>query len=168
MKTPTEWFDEYGDSHQNPVNKRIHWVCVPIIFVMTVGLVWSIPAGPLEGVLGGSLAPYSNWATLASLLALAYYFVLSITIGIGMLIWCTFALWLVSWLDQLSSAPLWAISLTIFVIAWIGQFIGHRIEGKKPSFFRDLQFLLIGPAWLLHFIYRRLGISYGPERASTS
>jgi len=52
------------------------------------------------------------------------------------------------------------VSLGIFVIAWIGQFIGHKIEGKKPSFLEDLQFLLIGPAWLLHFIYKKLGIVY--------
>jgi uncharacterized membrane protein YGL010W len=167
MKTPTEWFDEYGDSHQHPVNKRIHWVCVPIIFITTVGLVWSIPAGPLKGLLEGSLSPYSNWATLASILAVIYYFALSSSIGLGMLVWCTFTLWLVAGLDQLGWAPLWATSLTVFVLAWIVQLVGHRIEGKKPSFFTDLQFLLIGPAWLLHFIYRRLGINYETQRHST-
>ena len=58
------------------------------------------------------------------------------------------------------ATPLWRISLCIFVIAWIGQFIGHKIEGKKPSFFQDLQFLLIGPAWLLSFFYNKIGIKY--------
>ena len=56
--------------------------------------------------------------------------------------------------------PLWKISLIIFVVAWVGQFIGHKIEGEKPSFFQDIQFLLIGPAWLLSFIYNNLGIKY--------
>jgi uncharacterized membrane protein YGL010W len=65
----------------------------------------------------------------------------------------------VNWLDGFAT-PLWVISLAIFVIAWIGQFIGHVVEGKKPSFFKDLQFLMIGPAWLLGFVYRRLGIPY--------
>ena len=55
---------------------------------------------------------------------------------------------------------LWLISIGVFVAAWIGQFYGHKVEGKKPSFFKDLQFLLIGPAWLLHFVYRKLGIPY--------
>jgi uncharacterized membrane protein YGL010W len=54
----------------------------------------------------------------------------------------------------------WKVSIVVFVIAWIGQFIGHSIEGKRPSFFKDLQFLLIGPLWLLSFVYRRLGIRY--------
>ena len=56
--------------------------------------------------------------------------------------------------------PLWASSLAIFVIAWVGQFIGHKIEGKKPSFFEDLQFLMIGPLWLLGHLYRKFGIRY--------
>jgi uncharacterized membrane protein YGL010W len=61
---------------------------------------------------------------------------------------------------QSQIAPLWLVSAIVFVVAWIGQFYGHKVEGKKPSFLKDIQFLLIGPAWLLHFIYRRLGIPY--------
>jgi uncharacterized membrane protein YGL010W len=55
---------------------------------------------------------------------------------------------------------LWQVCLALFIVAWIFQFIGHKIEGKKPSFFKDLQFLLIGPAWLLSFIYQKVGIRY--------
>jgi uncharacterized membrane protein YGL010W len=64
------------------------------------------------------------------------------------------------WLDVQAPWPLWAISLVVFALAWIGQFIGHHIEGKKPSFLKDLAFLLIGPAWLLAKLYRRFGIPY--------
>ena len=63
-------------------------------------------------------------------------------------------------IEQNYQRPLWIFSVIIFVIAWIGQFIGHKIEGKKPSFVEDLQFLLIGPAWLLSFIYKKIGIKY--------
>jgi uncharacterized membrane protein YGL010W len=52
------------------------------------------------------------------------------------------------------------VSLTVFVVAWIGQFIGHKIEGKKPSFFEDLRFLLIGPLFVLGFVYRRFKVAY--------
>jgi uncharacterized membrane protein YGL010W len=55
---------------------------------------------------------------------------------------------------------LWLTSVTIFAVAWIGQFIGHAIEGKRPSFLEDLQFLLIGPLWLLAAAYRKIGVSY--------
>src|SRR5450830_683990 len=57
---------------------------------------------------------------------------------------------------------LWAATaaLAVLVAAWIGQFIGHKIEGKKPSFFEDLRFLLIGPLFVLSVFYRRWRISY--------
>jgi uncharacterized membrane protein YGL010W len=77
-----------------------------------------------------------------------------------MMLFGVLCLFLVNAITILDVAPLWAISLIIFVLAWFGQFYGHKVEGKKPSFFKDLQFLLIGPAWLMHFIYKRLGIPY--------
>ena len=64
-----------------------------------------------------------------------------------------------SWLDR-QPVILWQICLGVFIGAWIGQFIGHLVEGKRPAFFKDLQFLMIGPLWLLASIYRRLGIRY--------
>lgn len=60
----------------------------------------------------------------------------------------------------MSGVPLVSFSLFIFVVAWIGQFVGHKIEGAKPSFFEDIQFLLIGPAWLLSFVYDKIGVDY--------
>ena len=63
-------------------------------------------------------------------------------------------------IENIIPLSLWKISLFVFTIAWIGQFVGHKIEGKKPSFFQDIQFLLIGPAWLLSFIYNKYGIKY--------
>jgi len=59
-----------------------------------------------------------------------------------------------------SASKLAQLSFGLFFIAWVGQFIGHKIEGKKPSFIDDLKFLMIGPAWLLHFIYQKIGIKY--------
>jgi len=77
-----------------------------------------------------------------------------------MAIVCTIVLWLVYLVDTTIETPLWLVCLIVFVLAWVGQFYGHKVEGKKPSFLKDLQFLLIGPAWLLGFIYRKLGIPY--------
>jgi len=62
---------------------------------------------------------------------------------------------------QKSGGPaLWQVCLVIFIISWTGQFIGHKIEGKKPSFLDDIKFLLIGPIWLLHFILKKLSVRY--------
>ena len=103
-------------------------------------------------------SPFVNFGTLLVLGSLIFYFRLGLTIGLGMRLWSALALW-GNWQLELSAGyPLWLISTVTFVIAWIGQFIGHKIEGVKPSFFEDIQFLLVGPAWLLHFVYRRLGV----------
>ncbi|WP_303311109.1 DUF962 domain-containing protein [Hymenobacter sp. BT730] len=147
---------EYGDSHQNPTNKLVHWICVPLIMFSLLGLLWSVPMP--AGV--RALSPWLNLATVVMVLAVVYYFRLSVPLAIGMvLISAAMALGLKQ-LEANAVLPLWAICLIIFVVAWIGQFWGHKVEGKKPSFLKDLQFLLIGPLWLLHFVYRRLGWQY--------
>lgn len=150
---------EYGESHQNATNKAIHWFCVPLIFFSIVGLIGSIPSGILQSVFGEA-AIYANWAAVLLAMALIYYTTLSIPLAIGMLLFGSFCLFAMHQIVISSVAPLWAVSLGIFVAAWIGQFYGHKVEGKKPSFLKDIQFLMIGPAWLMHFIYKKLGIPY--------
>jgi uncharacterized membrane protein YGL010W len=149
---------EYGESHQNETNKAIHWICVPLIFFSVVGLVASIPSEVVQNFLGAN--PYANWATVVLVLAIVYYVTLSIPLSLGMMLFSALCLFGVNYIVQLNVAPLWAVCLGIFVLAWIGQFYGHKVEGKKPSFFKDLQFLLIGPAWLMHFVYKKIGIPY--------
>ena len=146
---------EYGQSHQNPFNKKIHWIAVPVIFWTVLALLWSIPVPAAF-----NLVPMLNWATILLGLTVLYYAVLSPTLAIGMALFAAFCIFLVQLFEQFISLPLWQGALIIFVIAWIFQFWGHKVEGKKPSFFKDVQFLLIGPAWLMSFIYQRLGIKY--------
>ncbi len=156
MRSIDDFLDEYGASHQNLANKLIQWVCVPDIEWAVVALLWSLPF-PFE--VGIEVVPL-NWATIALLLAQLYYFSLSLRLGLGLLLYNLFMIQLVVLVEQSAARGLWQVALAVFVIAWIGQFIGHIFEGKRPSFFKDLQFLLIGPAWLMAFIYRAVGIRY--------
>jgi len=153
MKSIETWLSEYGESHQNHTNKTIHWICVPSIFFSIVGLFYSIS-------LPVTLAPGLplNVAMILLVLVIIYYASLSRTIWIGMLLFSIICLLLCRFIETHFAMPLWQICILIFVLAWIGQFYGHKIEGKKPSFLKDLQFLLIGPAWLMSFIYRLLNI----------
>lgn len=151
--------EEYGESHQNPTNKLIHWVCVPAIFFSLVGLIFSIPVGFLPSALP-FLGNFANWVTIALLLVMIYYISLSVPLSLGMLFFSALCLALANFLDITFPGFLWLISLAIFAIAWVFQFVGHKIEGKKPSFFKDVQFLMIGPIWLMHFIYKKIGIGY--------
>jgi uncharacterized membrane protein YGL010W len=151
--------EEYGVSHQNPTNKTIHWFCVPAIFFSIVGLIYSIPPGPLVSM-DFLLSSFTNWATITLLLVLYYYVTLSVPLALGMFLFASVCLAMANLLTLFLPIPLWLFSLILFIVAWVFQFYGHKIEGKKPSFFKDVQFLLIGPAWLMHFIYKRLGIGY--------
>lgn len=99
-----------------------------------------------------------NVAMLILALVIIYYFILSKTLWIGLFLFAVFCLGLCQWVEQANFIELWLLCIIIFVVAWIGQFYGHHVEGKKPSFFKDIQFLLIGPAWLMSFIYKKLGI----------
>jgi uncharacterized membrane protein YGL010W len=159
MRKIDKLFVEYGESHQNSTNKTIHWICVPMIFFSIVGLIASIPSRAVQSVLGDG-NPYANWAAVLLIFILIYYVSLSIALTLGMMLFGALCLVVANLITKSTSVPLWAVSLVIFFVAWVGQFYGHKVEGKKPSFLKDIQFLLIGPAWLMHFIYKRLGIPY--------
>jgi uncharacterized membrane protein YGL010W len=153
MKTAQQWFDEYGESHRNKTNKAIHWICVPAIFFSSVGLFLAIPADYMGH-------EYANWATVVIAIGLLFYLRLSISIFLGMAAVSAASLWGSYQIAHGGREHLAKTCAAIFLIAWAGQFIGHKIEGMKPSFFKDLQFLLVGPAWLLHFIYKKVGVPF--------
>ena len=159
MKPIQQWIDEYGESHQNPTNKAIHWVCVPLIMLSLLALLGEIPFFINEFILFsiGSEPIFLNWTIIFLVFPIIFYLRLSLTLSIGMLLIAISMLLSISYIKYYDP-EVWRLSLAIFIVAWIGQFIGHKIEGEKPSFFEDLQFLLIGPAWLLHFIYKKVGI----------
>lgn len=150
--------EEYGASHKNPTNKIVHWICVPLIFWSVVALLYSIPNSTLTYALG--VGYFNNWAVIGLALVLIYYITLSFPLALGMLLFSSLCVMVARWADQFEFLPLWAIALIVFFVAWVGQFWGHKVEGKKPSFLKDLQFLLIGPAWLMHFIYKKVGVKY--------
>jgi len=158
MRTAAQWLDEYGDSHRNHTNKALHWICVPVIAWCVLGLLWSLPfPGAIRAALP-AVQPFANWAGVAVLAVLIYYCLLSVSLALGAMLLLLAFLWSIDQVERAASMPLWSICLVLFTVAWIGQFIGHAIEGKRPSFFKDVQFLMIGPLWLLADLYRRLGI----------
>jgi uncharacterized membrane protein YGL010W len=154
-------FDKYAESHQNHTNETIHWVCVPLIVFSLLGLVWAIPFPHLEFL--GRYNGYVNWASFLIAFSVYYYYRLSPVMSYLMLLLIFGMSILIVQLEKVEAAggpALWLVCLVIFVLAWIGQFIGHKIEGKKPSFLEDVKFLLIGPIWLLHFICKKVGLRY--------
>ncbi|WP_298579551.1 Mpo1-like protein [uncultured Luteimonas sp.] len=166
MDAPTEprsdrpidrWFDSYSADHRNPANRRIHVFAVPLILWSVIALLWCIPVPADSGFRAGL------WAGLACFAAWMFYFRASRPIGFGMLAVFVAMLWSSFWIERLQGTRflLW-LAVGVFVLAWIAQFVGHSklYEGKKPSFFTDLRYLLIGPAWVLSKLYRKLGLRW--------
>lgn len=154
-KSVEQWFREYGESHQNPINKTIHWICVPAITACVIAFFWDIPR--LDFMRQAQLL---NWGVILVVVSCLFYMRLSFSLAVGMLAFSAAVIAGIIAYEKLEITPVYQFALLVFVLAWIGQFIGHKIEGKKPSFFQDIQFLLIGPIWLLGFLYRKAGIPY--------
>lgn len=129
MKTIETWFSEYSESHQNGTNKKIHWLCVPAILFSIMGILAQFHLLLLALVMVMTMLFYARLdlvlaVAMAALMLLMAALIYLLPVGFGFYI-------------------------AVFVLAWIGQFYGHKIEGKKPSFFKDVQFLLIGPVWCM-------------------
>ena len=148
------WFASYSGDHQNQTNQLIHVFAVPAILWSVVALIWCIP--PL-----GTLFNHGIWAALAMFATWMFYNRLSRPIGYGMLV----AFFTIGCLCRLLQAELGVrgllyLAIGVFVVAWIAQFVGHKIEGRKPSFLTDLTYLLIGPIWVLNKLYGKRGWKY--------
>lgn len=152
MKTLQQWFDEYAISHQNETNISIHFICVPAIFFSIVGIFMSIPSQLLNNLIKIYNPLIINWATVVLVFFLLFYLRLSFSMFIKMLVFSILCIIGNYYLNIY--LPLLYTSIAIFIIAWIGQFYGHKVEGAKPSFIKDLQFLLIGPAWVIKKIFK--------------
>jgi uncharacterized membrane protein YGL010W len=136
-----DWLALYAESHQHPLNQQLHTLCVPLIMFSLLGLLAEIPL------------PFSAYQTHLALpvviASLVFYLRLSVRYSLLMLLISGVMLGIISIGQITRNSSLWPWMTGIFIIAWVGQFIGHRIERKKPSFFQDLQFLLIGPLWVI-------------------
>jgi len=155
MRTVKAWFHEYSLAHRNPINRKIHKVCVPLIYWSVFGVLWALPRiGPMNHT------PGLNWATLVLVGTQVFYYRLGLTYFIEMLVFSMLSILVYVQFD-LHNLPLGRVSAVVFVLAWIGQFIGHKLEKEKPAFFDDLTFLLIGPIFIINGF--KLAISSQPK-----
>lgn len=151
-----DWLDSYSQDHQHPRNRVLHWICVPLIVWSVLALLWTVPVPP-------SLLRPGAWAVFAIVLAFTWYWKHSHRLGAALLIaLAIFALSCAAVFAQLGPVAMRWLAAGIFVVAWLGQFIGHLFEGRRPSFFTDLAYLLVGPAWLMDKLLHRLGFKEHP------
>lgn len=150
-------FAEYAESHRNATNKLIHWICVPLIFWTILGFISIIPSKSIGFRYIGEIS-YVSFAAIA--LVTLFYMRLSVLISVIMFFVMILMESFAYGVNIRFRGDSWMVYLSVFIATWILQFVGHKIEGKKPSFLKDLQFLLVGPIWLLSFVLKKLGIRY--------
>ncbi|MGB5490135.1 MAG: hypothetical protein WBM76_04840 [Woeseiaceae bacterium] len=155
MSENLSWLLRYEQRHTNLSNPVVYWAAVPMVVIGTVGLLWSLPT-PVEFY---EISPLLNWGSAFLIAATIYYFIISLSIAIGML---PFMLGLASlqlWLAA-SGYPALGVSLGLLVAGTVGLSLGRRGAGGVLAILQDLQLMMIGPAWLLSVMYRRFGIPY--------
>ena len=143
----------YSHDHQNATNRLIHWLCVPPIVWSVMAALWAIPVPAVIGRPG-------LWAFMVTFVAWVWYWRQSRPIGLTLLaVFAVFGLICHLLLEGIGARGLLVTAAIVFVLAWIGQFIGHHLEGSRPSFLTDITYLLIGPAWLAQKALRKAGIA---------
>jgi uncharacterized membrane protein YGL010W len=151
MRTMQDWLDSYSRDHQNPTNQVFHWLCVPPIVWSVIALLWTIPVP-------ASFARPGAWSVLVMVLAFYWYWKRSHRLALGLLLaFAVLGLFTNLLYYRFGATTLCYVAIAVFVVAWIGQFIGHQYEGRRPSFLTDVSYLLIGPAWLMAKLLRKLG-----------
>lgn len=131
----------YEESHRNPRNERIHFVAIPLIMLSLLGLLYTLHPWVAYAFVAASMVYYARLSTVF-LLAMAALSVIGLALVHAM------------------GEHVLTFSVAIFVGAWIAQFVGHKIEGRKPSFFEDLQYLWVGPIFVLSKLFLKLGIRW--------
>ena len=152
MRNLDQFLSAYGESHRHPVNQWVHFICVPVIFFSTLGLLWLVPVGRWLG-----LSEWINGATLLAVGGFAFYARLKLWVLAMMVAWFGLSLAGILGIQAAGLSLLW-ISAALWVAAWALQVWGHKVEGKKPSFIDDLVFLLVGPVFVSVEIGAKMGI----------
>lgn len=151
MSETENWLDRFGQSLADLRNPIVYWVAAPMLVVGTVGLLWSLPT-PQQFY---EISPLLNWGSAFLMVTAIYYFIISLSLAIGLLPFllglAAIEMWLIG-----SPYPQKGVSIALLVAGFAG--IALAWGGNLRRIIQDIQLMMIGPAWLLAAVYRRFGI----------
>ena len=154
--TDTErWLAEYGDNHDQTENRVLHWIAVPLFIFGTVGMLWALPIP--DAFL--KISPLLNWSITFLMAAEVYYFIISISLALGMLPFVVAIATLIALLSTAVTSLLW-FSIAILILGMTGLYLAKGSRRDVHGLVRDMQLIMIAPIWLLARVYRRMGIPY--------
>jgi len=150
-----DWLERYEQGHQGLTNPIVYWAAVPMVVLGVIGLFWYLPT-PAEFY---EISPLLNWGSAFLMATAIYYFIISLSLAIGMLPFLLGVAALQLWLAQ-SNFSLLGVSIGLLVAGTIGLWLGRRGPGSIRGVIQDFQLMMIGPAWLLSVMYKRFGVPY--------
>lgn len=149
------WLEEYRDNHSRTGNRVLHWIAVPLVIFGTVGWLWSLPVP--QAFL--DISPLLNWGVTFLMAAEVYYFIISVSLAIGMLPFAVAIALLIAVLYSILTSLFW-FSVAVLTIGVAGLYLGKGSARNLRCLARDIQLIMIAPIWLLSLLYRRLHIPY--------
>ena len=155
MSETDSWLERYEDNHRDVTWPWIYWAAVPMVVVGTVGILWNLPVPPEFY----DISPLLNWGSAFLMVATVYYFIISLSLAIGLLPFVMGVAFIHLWLPESDYSAV-RVSVGLLLAGIVGLWLGHRNKRGFGALFEDLQMIMIGPAWLLSVLYRRIGIPY--------
>jgi uncharacterized membrane protein YGL010W len=115
---------DYESYHKDPLNIKIHIICVPLIILSVVGMLNAIPVawGPIRIGHIVCLLYFSYYIFYARPYLLPCFAMFAAIIAVDFL------------LAKLPSPLYLSINISLFVVSWALQIWGHKKEGNKPAF----------------------------------
>ena len=147
------WLERFDESHRRLTLPGLYSVSALMVVTGTVGLLWALPV-PEEF---HSISPLLNWGSAFLMAAAVYYFIISLSLAIGLLPFVVALAAVHLWLSTSAYSGL-RISLSLLIVGIIGIAIGQQRGSGLRGVMRDLQHMMIAPAWMLSLVYRRIGI----------
>ncbi len=155
MSETDSWLERYEANHRDLTWPWIYWAAVPMVVVGTVGILWNLPVPPEFN----DISPLLNWGSAFLMVATVYYFIISLSLAIGLLPFVMGVAFIHLWLPESDYSAI-RVSVGLLLAGIVGLWLGHRNKRGFGALFEDLQLIMIGPAWLLSVLYRRIGIPY--------
>ena len=151
MNETEDWLTRYEQTHTDLRYPAIYWAAVPMVVVGLTGLLWGLGV-PTQFT---KISPLLNWGSAFLMVTAIYYFIISLSLAIGLLPFLLGLAAIQVWLTN-SGLPAAGISTGLLIAGTVGLTVGR--SGSARAVFQDLQLMMIGPAWLLSVLYRRFGI----------
>ena len=154
-------FDKYSPCYSTTAAKITTGIIISLILFSLLGLMWAIPFSYLKFL--GKYNGFFNWASFFIALCVYGYYKLSPVLSyfiFFILFAFSYGIMQLDLWHKYGGPALWLICMIIFIVSFTVQVTTFRMENRRYSLTDNLQFILISPVWLLHFVLKRFTVRY--------